>query len=342
MLTYWHPPGDNKMSFRILATAALVLVTSARAFAFNPITYVDADSLGPILNEGDPTNRTTGNTTQLFNVGFDDWVVRDNGVGGDVYQFMGSNGADPTELATTISGLTPGTEYNFYAFFWEAAAGTSGWYVDASLGGPGAPDTEFTHYAVASLNNLTGPVFEAAELPIANLSAVNTTSEYLVSNPGAFYTVGLTPGFGNDQTRSDDGPTDLDLLAANIGSMTVSASGQVEVYIRNLSAGNRVWFDGVGYQEAGGVSGDTNGDGQVNLADYNEIASRIGGPSVTPGSIGDVFGDGIIDLRDFSLWQRNRTDLGAAPAAASVPEPSTLLLAGVAAMVAYARRRLDR
>lgn len=327
------------MSFRILAPAALVLMASVRAFAFNPIVYVDADSLGPILNVGEQTNRTTGNTAQLFNVGFDDWVVRDNGVGGDVYQFMGSNGTDPTELATTITGLTPGTEYNFYAFFWEAAAGTSGWYVDASLSGPGVADAEFTHYTTANLNNLTGPVFEAAELPIANLSAVNTTSEYVVSNPGAFYTVGLKSGFGNDQTRSDDGPTDLDLLAAKIGSMTVSASGQVDVYIRNVSAGNRVWFDGVGYQKAGGVSGDTNGDGQVNLADYNEIASRIGGPSVTPGSLGDVFGDGIIDLKDFSVWQRSRTDMAAAAATAAVPEPSTLLLTGVAAAAACSRRR---
>lgn len=330
------------MSFRILALGVLALATSSQALAFNPITYVDADSLGPILNVGEQTNRATGNTTQLFNVGFNDWVVRDNGIGGDVYQFMGANGADPSELVTSVTGLTPGTEYNFYAFFWEATSGTAGWYVDASLNGPGAPDEAFTHYTAANLNNLTGPVFEAAQLPIANLSAVNTTSEYVVSNPGATYTVGLKPGFGNDQTRSDNGLTDLDLLAANIGSMTVSASGQVDVHIRNLTAGNRVWFDGVGYQKAGGVSGDTNGDSQVNLADYNEIASRIGGPAVTPGSTGDVFGDGVIDLRDFSLWQRNRTDLAAAPASAAVPEPSALMLAGAAAAALSACRRSKR
>lgn len=330
------------MSFRIFAPAALVLATSVQAFAFNPITYVDADSLGPILNVGEQTNRTTGNTTQLFNVGFDDWAVRDNGNGGDVYQFMGSNGVDPTELVMSITGLTPGTEYNFYAFFWEASAGTAGWYVDASLSGPGSADGDFTHYTNANLNNLTGPVYEAAQLPIANLNAVNTTSEYVVSAPGSSYTIGITPGFGNDQTRSNAGPTDLDLLAAKIGSTTVSASGQVDVYIRNLSAGNRVWFDGVGYQQAGGVSGDANGDGQVNMADYNEIASRLGGPAVTPGSTGDVFGDGVIDLRDFSLWQRNRTDLAAAPASAAVPEPSALLLAGLAAAALSASRRSTR
>lgn len=330
------------MSYRILALAAVALATSAPAFAFNPITYVDADSLGPILNEGDPSNRTTGNTTQLFNVGFSDWVVRDNGIGGDVYQFMATNGADPTELVTSVTGLTPGTEYNFYAFFWQASSGTAGWYVDASLSGPGAQATEFTHYTSANLNNLTGPVYEAAQLPIANLNAVNTTSEFVVSNPGATYTIGLTPGFGNDQTRSNAGPTDLDLLAAKVGSMTVSASGQVDVYIRNLTAGNRVWFDGIGYQKAGGVSGDANGDGQVNLADYNEIASRLGGPAVTPSSTGDVFGDGVIDLRDFSLWQRNRTDLAATGTAGAVPEPSTLLLAGVATLAACAWRRQGR
>ena len=330
------------MSYRILAAAVVSLATSASAYAFNPITYVDADSLGPILNVGDPTNRTTGNTTQLFNVGFSDWAVRDNGIGGDVYQFMGTNGADPTELVTSITGLTPGTEYNFYAFFWQASSGTAGWYVDASLSGPGAQPTEFTHYTTANLNNLTGPVYEAAELPIGNLNAVNLTSEYVVSNPGSTYSIGLTPGYGNDQTRTNAGPTDLDLLAAKVGSATVSASGQVDVYIRNLTAGNRVWFDGVGYQKTAGVAGDANGDGQVNLADYNEIASRIGGPAVTPGSTGDVFGDGVIDLRDFSLWRRSRTDLGATAGAGAVPEPSALLLASVATAAVSAFRRRNR
>ncbi|WP_442482552.1 dockerin type I domain-containing protein [Aeoliella sp. SH292] len=330
------------MTFRILATTALVLLVGSSAFALKPITYVDADSLGPNM-VGDPTERTTGNMVTNYNVGFDDWVVRDNGIGGDVYQFIsgvgaGANGTNPAELVMTIPGLTPGTTYNFYAFFWEGAAGTSGWQLDAALSGPDAPVEAFTNYSNADLNNATGPVYEAAELPFANLASVNTTSEYVVSHPGEFYTIGLKPGFGNDQTRTNPGGTDLDLFAANIGSMTVSASGEVQVSIRKITEGTRVWFDGVGYQVAG-LSGDTNNDGQVNMADYAEIASRIGGPAVTPGSLGDVFGDGVVDLRDFRLWQQNRTDLTGGVSSSAVPEPTSLCLAALVVGLAYAGRR---
>jgi hypothetical protein len=238
----------------------------------------------------------------------------------------------------TVPGLTPGTTYNFYAYFWEGASGTGGWQLDAALSGPDAPETAFTNYSNADLNNATGPVYEAAELPYANLASVNTTNEYVVSHPGEMYTIGLTPGFSNDQTRTDGGPTDLDLFAANIGSMTVTGSGEVQVSIRKLTEGTRIWFDGVGYQEAG-LSGDTNNDGQVNMADYAEIASRIGGPAVTPGSLGDVFGDGVVDLRDFRLWQQNRTDLGGSLGANSVPEPASLVLVALVATSACVVRR---
>jgi hypothetical protein len=330
------------MLIRVLA-AALVLLVGTNAFALKPITYVDADSLGPNV-AGDPTERTTGNMVTNYNVGFDDWVVRDNGIGGDVYQFIGGpggvggNGVDPAELVMTVPGLTPGTTYNFYAFFWEASNGTAGWQLDAALSAPDAPDTAFTTYNNAALNNATGPVYEAAELPFANLASVNTTNEYATSNPGQFYTIGLTPGFGNDQTRTGVGVTDLDLFAANIGSMTVTASGEVQVSIRKLTGATRTWFDGVGYQVAG-LSGDTNNDGQVNMADYAEIASRIGGPAVTPGSLGDVFGDGIVDLRDFRLWQQNRTDLAGGVSTSAVPEPATLCVAALVVGFAYAGRR---
>jgi len=323
------------MPLKSFAALAVALTAAGTAVAQKPVTYVDADSLGPILTPGEQTDRTTGNTSQYFTSGFSDWVVRDNGIGGDIYQFMSSNGTDPTELATTITGLTPGVEYNFYAFFWEANNGTGNWYLDTSLQGPGADPSAFTHHSRASLNNATGPVYEAAALPFGNPSAVNTTNEYIVSNPGVSYTNKPTLGFGNDQTRTNGVPSDLDLLAARVGTAVAPGSGQVEIYIRNLAAGNRVWYDGVGYQVAGGLTGDTNSDGQVNISDYNEIASRIGGPAVTPGSLGDVFGDGVIDLKDFSAWQQNRTDGGSE----SVPEPGSLVAVGLAVFGSMIRLR---
>jgi hypothetical protein len=76
-----------------------------------------------------------------------------------------------------------------------------------------------------------------------------------------------------------------------------------------------------------GPPGDANGDGLVDMADYQEIASRLGGPPVAPGSIGDVFVDGVIDLNDFSYWQRHRTDQEASTGS-QIPEPSGAILMG--------------
>jgi hypothetical protein len=91
------------------------------------------------------------------------------------------------------------------------------------------------------------------------------------------------------------------------------------------------------------LPGDTNGDGLVDMDDYAEIASRIGGPPVTPGSLGDIVADGVIDLKDFALWQQNRTDLGGV-SGVQVPEPSTLALAIGVLLVAgqHRRRRQNR
>lgn len=88
-----------------------------------------------------------------------------------------------------------------------------------------------------------------------------------------------------------------------------------------------------------GIPGDANGDGFVDVDDYNEIMSRIGGPPVPPGSLGDVFVDGIADLKDFSIWQQNRTDLGSM-ANASVPEAGAIVLAGYSFVVLAFRSRI--
>lgn len=312
-------------------TAALVVLTAAVAVAQNPVTYVDADSTGP-----GPGGVPSGNTADTFLPdSFDFWTVRDFGIGGDLYEYRESNGPDPIELATTISGLTPGTNYNFYAFFWDDT-GAPEWFIDASLGDA----NNFVNYnAVVDLDNTNGPVFEAATLPFVNIKDVQTTTELTVSAPGVTLSIDPQLGINGDDSVRSDGGGGQDLFAASLGSMVAPGNGEVDIFIRNISAGTRVWYDGVGFQEVGGITGDTNGDGDVDLLDYNEIASRIGGPAVTPGSLGDVFGDGIVDLRDFAVWSQNRTDLSGT--LITVPEPSTLtvaLLAGLAACGVTSRR----
>ena len=55
----------------------------------------------------------------------------------------------------------------------------------------------------------------------------------------------------------------------------------------------------------------------------------------------DADGDGDSDGNDFLVWQRNVGQTAATPAAASVPEPGSLLLAALSAAVcgAFVRRK---
>lgn len=78
--------------------------------------------------------------------------------------------------------------------------------------------------------------------------------------------------------------------------------------------------------------GDFNGDNQVDLADHQAIVDHWLS-SVSPYADGDVTGDGFVDLSDFNRFKNEYFE--GPPAAlenwqATVPEPSTLVLAGLA------------
>jgi hypothetical protein len=92
--------------------------------------------------------------------------------------------------------------------------------------------------------------------------------------------------------------------------------------------------------------GDTDGDHDVDLTDYNNIIANFG-QSVSTALQGDVAlhngkqgSDGRVDIGDYRLWRDNRTDVPPAdPTGAPVPEPSGLILAMGGAMALAARRR---
>jgi hypothetical protein len=81
----------------------------------------------------------------------------------------------------------------------------------------------------------------------------------------------------------------------------------------------------------GGVAGDYNHDGSVNAADYTVWRDTLG---TTADHTADGSGNGEIDAADYDVWLSNFSARGAssnrfAQAAASVPEPSSWLLAAV-------------
>ena len=71
-------------------------------------------------------------------------------------------------------------------------------------------------------------------------------------------------------------------------------------------------------------SGDYNGDGIVDAADYTVWRDTVGS-SVPPLTAADGNGDGIVDDGDFEVWRKTfRQVLGGNAVAARVPEPNAI------------------
>ncbi|MCO6047153.1 dockerin type I domain-containing protein [Aeoliella sp. ICT_H6.2] len=91
---------------------------------------------------------------------------------------------------------------------------------------------------------------------------------------------------------------------------------------------------------SGGVTGDYNEDGLVNLADYVVWRNNLGA-SVAPGTGADGNGDGTINAADYSEWKNNFASPLSSPLNAStqsVPEPATALVVVVGLSIGIAGR----
>ena len=76
---------------------------------------------------------------------------------------------------------------------------------------------------------------------------------------------------------------------------------------------------------AGGLVGDTNGDGKVDLTDLNNVRNHFG--AVGTGLVGDAYpSDGVVDLKDLNAV-RNQFGQSRFSNAASVPEPASFVAA---------------
>jgi hypothetical protein len=90
------------------------------------------------------------------------------------------------------------------------------------------------------------------------------------------------------------------------------------------------------------VAGDTNGDGVVDITDFNNVRDNLGYTGLPAGSGADIFGeDGAVDFRDLRFFQQNYPTVFALGMSA-VPEPASLLSACFAAVCVAGQLRRRR
>lgn len=206
---------QRHLTFAMLA--ALCGLASQASAA--PITYVDASTANTTLATG---GAFTPTTTPAGGVNNDDnWSVRPFGNGASVFTSndsgSGATAEDAPGLATTITGLVPGLQYNVFGYFWD---GNGNWRLKASL--TQAP-------------------------PLGDDLAVSFSADGSASSTNA--SPAAAADFANIPLLSEG---DRILQQAVLGIATADASGNILIYIDDLadptvSTTQRTWYDGVGY-----------------------------------------------------------------------------------------------
>ncbi|MEX2171742.1 MAG: LamG-like jellyroll fold domain-containing protein [Pirellulales bacterium] len=108
---------------------------------------------------------------------------------------------------------------------------------------------------------------------------------------------------------------------------------EAAVYDRALTAAEIMEH----YLAATVLSGDYNGDGIVDLADYTVWRDSRGQTGAGLAADGD--GSGAIDAGDYGVWRARFGQTNGSGTSASVPEPMSLVMAVVGMLAMYSRRR---
>jgi hypothetical protein len=191
-----------------------------------------------------------------------------------------------------------------------------------------------------------------------------TISSLVPNEPLILYLYGEGDNNSNDRqttfnangvigSTSGDAPPDAPLTEGSdyvrLTGVTADASGVLTItYSANgVPEGP---FNGLQlmYELAVGIPGDTDGDNDVDMVDYNNIKNNFRNSGLLTRMQGDIagpnsnsVGDGVVDFHDFIAWQQHFPTPGPAAGSgglAAVPEPGTLFLALAAAGLFFAVR----
>ncbi|WP_425398749.1 PEP-CTERM sorting domain-containing protein [Aeoliella sp.] len=121
---------------------------------------------------------------------------------------------------------------------------------------------------------------------------------------------------------------------------TATAPGDRDLTLRLTTSSGEEFDALVEYVSTAGVPGDYNGDGTVNLADYTVWRNNLG--AADESALNNNGDGGGVTTSDYSYWkQRFGNTAGAlATSPATVPEPTTLAMLGLAAAALVVRRRV--
>jgi hypothetical protein len=348
---------------------ALQVNASALGIPLTPITFGQLGLTG--------VSYVTASAPTWFHDGSGDWNTAGNwligvpNAAGAEADFLGAitgssslSTATPITLGTmkfnhsisyTISGTASG------ALTLQTSSGTAS--VDVSGGSHQitlpltiASNTTISASSGAALR-ITGPLTVNAgqTLTKSGAGSISFESTVTINNSGKLQ---LSPGTGKlligSVSFGSGAAVDITNSALQAGSLTISG---ISTFVKNgnitssTAAADSSHRTGIGVGNITGAGviakftylGDANLDGKVNLLDLNALATNFGKSSKF-WSDGDFNYDGTVNIADFNklAGSFNATPLSSPPAlGALVPEPSSLLLTGLAALAA-ARVRTRR
>jgi hypothetical protein len=293
-------------------TSALITYYDAVWGAGGNTTFLDGSVFAP-----EPSSATAGD---------DKWRERPNfGHGNTILESNGNanntttNPENAPMLRTTITGLTPNTEYNVYGYFWSNVQTTGtpqDWKLKATfnsglINNNGTPANVLDDFLPATLATAYSESGSATP-PVSNNTPAIATGFDGTNNLGiGTDATGFSTGHFVSPTRIRSTDNTLAMFQASLGVTTSNASGEISVYVDDMEEQSslfRTWYDGVGYDLPGqptltinrqtgemvfntGVSRDIIGysirsdSGALNQANWLKVTGRLDAPPSGNGTI---------------------------------------------------------